>query len=317
MMKVNFQKGVLRLNSVFKSEKSTMNTRSTLLLLFILFLSVRVQAQLLWKISGNGLSENSYLFGTHHLIDKDLVPQFDSILAVCGQTDVVVGEMDLKTPGMQKKMMKGSVMKGKTMKDLVSASDYQLLDTEFKSVMGLGMKMLGSFKPMMLMTMHEVMLYMKSSGVKKQPVAVDELFQKQARAAKKKVIGLETIEFQMNMLFDSFTLERQVAILLYEVREKDQMVNELKQLNDVYVLGNLEKMKQMDVEDESMTPEERRRLIDDRNMNWIKKLPTLFKERSCFVAVGCMHLVGEAGLINQLRLNGYTVEPVRFLSTIQ
>jgi len=289
-----------------------MNTRFTFLFLFILFLSVSVQAQLLWKISGNGLSQNSYLFGTHHLIDKDLIPQFDSILAVCGKSDAVVGEMDLKTPGMQKKMMKGSVMKGSTIKDLVSASDYQLIDTEFKSVMGLGMGMLGSFKPMMLTTMHQAMLYIKSSGIKKQPVAVDELFQKQARAAKKKVIGLETIEFQMNMLFDSFTLERQVEILLYEIREKDQMMKELSQLNDVYVSGNLEKMKQMDVDDESMTPEERKRLIDDRNMNWIKQLPTLFKEQSCFVAVGCMHLVGETGLINQLRLNGYSVEPVRF-----
>lgn len=289
-----------------------MKTRSIFLLLFILFLSVNVQGQLLWKISGNGLSKTSYLFGSHHLIDKDKIPQFDSILAVCSQTDAVVSEMDLKTPGMQKKMMKGSVMKGKKIKDLVSASDYQLLDTEFKSVMGLGMSMLGSFKPMMLMTMHQVKLYMKSSGVKKQPVAVDELFQKQARTAKKKVIGLETLEFQMNMLFDSFTLERQAEILMYEVRDKDQMLSELKKLNDVYVSGDLEKMKAMDVDDESMTPEERRRLIDDRNMNWIKQLPALFKERSCFVAVGCMHLVGEAGLINQLRMNGYTVEPVRF-----
>lgn len=289
-----------------------MNTRSIHLLLLMLLVSFGVQGQLLWKISGNGLSKSSYLFGTHHLIDKDQIPQFDSILAVCGQADAVVGEMDLKTPGMQKKMMQGAVMKGKKMKDLVSASDYQLLDTEFKSVMGVGMSVLGSFKPMMLMTLHQVMLYMKSSGVKKQPVAVDELFQKQARTAKKKVIGLETLEFQMNILFDSFTLERQAEILLYEVRDKDQMLSELKQLNEAYVSGDLEKMKEMDVDDESMKPEERKMLVDNRNINWIKQLPALFKERSCFVAVGCMHLVGEIGLINQLRLIGYTVEPVRF-----
>jgi len=289
-----------------------MNSRSYPLLFIVFLLSLSVHGQLLWKISGNGLGKDSYLFGTHHLIDKSLIPQFDSILAVCGQADAVVGEMDLKTPGMQKKMMKGSVMKGKTIKDLVTASDYLLLDSEFKSLMGLGMGLLGTFKPMMLMTMHQALLYMNSSGIKKQPVAVDELFQKQARAAKKKVIGLETIEFQMNMLFDSFTLERQVEILLYEVREKDQLIKELTQLNDVYASGNLEKMKQMDVEDESMTSEERKRLIEDRNLNWIKQLPSLFKERSCFVAVGCLHLVGETGLINQLQLNGYTVEPVCF-----
>jgi len=289
-----------------------MKNRSVLVLIFTLFIAVNAHGQLLWKISGNGLNKSSYLFGTHHLIDKEMIPQFDSVMAVCGQSDAVVGEMDLKTPGMQKKMMQGAVMKGKKMKDLVSASDYQLLDTEFKSVMGVGMSVLGSFKPMMLMSMHQLVLYLKSTGSKKQPTAVDDLFQKQARAAKKKVIGLETLETQMNILFNNISLERQAEILLYEVREKEQMLTELKELNSVYISGDLEKMKDLDVDDESMKPEERKMLVNDRNLNWIKQLPALLKEQSCFVAVGCLHLVGDNGLINQLRLKGYTVEPVRF-----
>lgn len=289
-----------------------MKNRSVLVLIFTLFIAVNAHGQLLWKISGNGLNKSSYLFGTHHLIDKEMIPQFDSVMAVCGQSDAVVGEMDLKTPGMQKKMMQGAVMKGKKMKDLVSATDYQLLDTEFKSVMGVGMSVLGSFKPMMLMSMHQLVLYLKSTGSKKQPTAVDDLFQKQARAAKKKVIGLETLETQMNILFNNISLERQAEILLYEVREKEQMLTELKELNSVYISGDLEKMKELDVDDESMKPEEHKMLVDDRNLNWIKQLPALFKEQSCFVAVGCLHLVGDNGLINQLRLRGYTVEPVRF-----
>lgn len=288
-----------------------MYKRFRFVLVILLFVTFHVQGQLLWKISGNGLNKNSYLFGTHHLIDKDLIPQFDSILALCAQSDAVVGEMDLKQPGMQKKMMQGSVMKGKKMKDLVSAADYQLLDSEFKSLMGVGMSMLGSFKPMMLMTMHQLTLYLRSSGIKKQPVAVDELFQRQARSEKKKVIGLETLDFQMNVLFNSMSLERQAEILMYEVREKDQIMMDLSQLNEVYISGNLEKMQELDVEDESMRPEERKMLVDDRNANWVKQLPELFGQQSCFVAVGCLHLVGENGLINQLRLLGYTVEPVR------
>ena len=135
---------------------------------FALFAVWNVQGQLLWQISGNGLTKTSYLFGTHHLIDKDKIPQVDSILSLCKQTDVVVGEMDMKTPGMQKRLMQESVMKGKKMKDLVSDSDYQMLDAEFKSLMGVGMNILGSFKPMMLMTMHQLTLYLKSTGIKKQ-----------------------------------------------------------------------------------------------------------------------------------------------------
>jgi uncharacterized protein YbaP (TraB family) len=285
--------------------------KRTIFIFVLLLLTLHAQGQLLWKISGNGLKKSSYLFGTHHLIDKDKIPQFDSILAVCAQADAVVGEMDLKEPGIQKKMMQGSVMKGKKMKDLVSPADFQMLDTEFKSVMGVGMSLLGSFKPMVLMSLHQLTLYLKLSGLKKQPVAVDELFQKQARAGSKAVIGLETIDYQINVLFNSMTLERQAEVLLYEVRQKDQLMKDLSQLNEAYVTGNLEKMKELDVDDESMTPEERKTLVDNRNQNWLKKLPELFNKQSCFVAVGCLHLVGDNGLINQLRLQGYTVEPVR------
>jgi len=285
--------------------------KRTIFIFVLLLLTLHAQGQLLWKISGNGLKKSSYLFGTHHLIDKDKIPQFDSILAVCAQADAVVGEMDLKEPGIQKKMMQGSVMKGRKMKDLVSPADFQMLDTEFKSVMGVGMSLLGSFKPMVLMSLHQLTLYLKLSGLKKQPVAVDELFQKQARAGSKAVIGLETIDYQINVLFNSMTLERQAEVLLYEVRQKDQLMKDLSQLNEAYVTGNLEKMKELDVDDESMTPEERKTLVDNRNQNWLKQLPELLNKQSCFVAVGCLHLVGDNGLINQLRLQGYTVEPVR------
>jgi uncharacterized protein len=289
-----------------------MKLRSTYILVLTLLIAFDLQGQLLWKISGNGLNKSSYLFGTHHLIDKALIPQFDSILALCGQSDAVVGEMDLKTPGMQKKMMDGSVMKGKKIKDLVSASDYEMLDSEFKSVLGMGMGILGSFKPMMLMSMHQIFLYLKSTGTKKPPTAVDEMFQKQARVEKKKVFGLETLDFQMNVLFNSISLERQAEILLYEVHEKEQLIKDLKQLNGIYLSGDLEEMKAVDMDDKSMKPEERKMLVDDRNTNWMTQLPSLMKVQSCFIAVGCMHLVGETGLINQLRLRGYTIEPVVF-----
>lgn len=286
--------------------------KRTFLSLLLVLLCLNLQAQLLWKVSGNGLAKDSYLFGTHHLIDRNLIPQFDKILNLCGQTDVMVGEMVLSQPGLQGKMLKGSMMKGKKIKDLVTTEEYEMLDAEFKSLMGVGMSMLGSFKPMMLMTMHQLTLYLKSAGIKKQPVAVDELFQKQAKAKKQQLIGLETLQFQMDVLFNSISLERQAAILLYEVRHKDQMMAELSQLNDVYVSGDLEQMKKLDLEDESMTPDERKMFIDDRNLNWMNQLHVLFHEKSCFVAVGCLHLVGETGLINQCRLKGYVVEPVLF-----
>jgi uncharacterized protein YbaP (TraB family) len=52
------------------------------------------------------------------------------------------------------------------------------------------------------------------------------------------------------------------------------------------------------------------RILTQRNNNWLKKLPVLMKEGTCFIAVGALHLAGPIGLVNQLRKAGYTVKAV-------
>ena len=53
------------------------------------------------------------------------------------------------------------------------------------------------------------------------------------------------------------------------------------------------------------------RLLDDRNIAWIPKLETAFKEKPTFVAVGAGHLGGTNGVIKLLRAKGYQVSPVK------
>jgi len=72
----------------------------------------------------------------------------------------------------------------------------------------------------------------------------------------------------------------------------------------------LVKLAEIDKEDDDLTPTERRPLYEGRNNQWIKQLPALMKSQSCFVAVGCMHLIGDSGLITQFRKAGYKVEVV-------
>src|SRR5262249_47792354 len=51
-------------------------------------------------------------------------------------------------------------------------------------------------------------------------------------------------------------------------------------------------------------------LIKERNEAWMLKLPSLFDNNNCFLAVGMAHLFNTCGVIQQLRNLGYTVEPV-------
>lgn len=51
-------------------------------------------------------------------------------------------------------------------------------------------------------------------------------------------------------------------------------------------------------------------LLNERNQQWLKKLDDLLPVAPSLVAVGSGHLFGEKGLIQQLRLRGYHVEPI-------
>ena len=59
------------------------------------------------------------------------------------------------------------------------------------------------------------------------------------------------------------------------------------------------------------TQEEKDELNKARNEKWMDVLPVMMSEKPSFIAVGCLHLVGEDGLINRLRNAGYKVEAVK------
>ena len=291
-----------------------MKTRILLSVCIALFFALPASAQLLWKISGKGLSKPSYLFGTHHLIEKDRIKNFDKMLGLVSQTDAVVGEMDMTdVTSMQAKIMQSAVMPGKNIKQMLNTDDYALVDNEFKQLMGVGLDQLGAFKPMLLQTMYARLIYFRSQNIDKQPEAVDVVFQKKAKENNKYVIGLETIELQSAIMFDSLPLNRQVEILVKSVKDKQKGIDLYKRLNEAYLAGNLKKIEDLDKEDDDLTPAERKPLYDNRNANWLKQLPALLTKQSCFVVVGCMHLVGETGLLLQLKQAGYKVEAVENL----
>jgi len=283
---------------------------SIVLAIIALCIAFSANAQLLWKISGNGLTKPSYLFGTHHLIEKEQIKGFNKILAISKQADAVVGEMDMSDPNMKMKMVQGGMMKDTTINDLLTSDDYKLADYEFKQLMNVGLAQLEKMKPMMLDMMYSVMMYSKAMGLTKQPEGVDILFQQNAKANNKKVIGLETIEEEMNVLFNDISLKRQAAILMKDIKEKQQGIEQTKALNAAYLTGDMNKTEALNKKDDTMTSAEEKLMIDDRNTLWMKELPTLMNAQSCFIDVGFMHLIGKFGLIAQLKQAGYTVEPI-------
>ncbi|OJU49358.1 MAG: hypothetical protein BGN96_10945 [Bacteroidales bacterium 45-6] len=265
----------------------------------------------MWKISGNGLAKPSYLFGTHHLIDKGQIKGFEKAVSIAKESDAVVGEMDMTDmAAAQTKLMQASLLSGKTCKELYSPEDYAFLDKEFKALLGAGLDQLGVMKPMALNTVYVLYSYLKQMGVTKQPQAVDAIFQQEARQNGKKIFGLETPEYQADVLFNSSSIERQAEVLLKQVKEKDKYAEMMGKLNEAYLNGDFASAEQLYSNDDSMNADERLSLVVNRNNNWLKQLPGLMNQQTCFISVGFLHLVGDTGLVSQLKKSGYTLEPV-------
>lgn len=159
-----------------------------------------------------------------------------------------------------------------------------------------------------------------------------------ARKAGTKIVELdigkeyESIRDSMNSLTSQLTYKTEVDILMYYIENhaKIDSLNEhyKKKLLDVYLKQDLcyfqaenelycEKKEKINqkisqyIGNEMYIEQWKSQIIDERNNYWMKKIPDLIIENSCFIAVGAGHIGGEKGIINQLRELGFTVNRVK------
>ena len=260
---------------------------------------------LLWEISGNGLQQSSYLFGTFHLMCKNDIffsPQLKTALHL---SDKVYMEMDMDDPatifgGILLMNMKDD----KTLQQLYTPVEYKKIETYFKDSLHTPMSFIEKMKPFFL----EAMLYPKMMPCKSISGVEEELI-KLAKLEKKEIKGLETIEFQASV-FDSIPYEEQAKELLKSI---DSMASGKKLFDtmlNVYKSQQLNEIENLFTKSELGLEEHQDILLDNRNKNWVGQLKNIMKTNAVFIAVGAGHLVGKMGLIELLRKEGYTLKPL-------
>lgn len=281
-------------------------------ILFLLLLPAN--AQLLWKISGNGLKKSSYLFGTHHLVPISFLDSIPKVYKCFNRSEVVVSEFVMSAANMEDKVKEAAMLPPNYVyTELLSDSDYHFVDSELKAVTKLSLNDVARLKPSMIANIY-IVAYYQQLFPNDDDWQLDSFFQQVADRQGKKVVGLETIEDQIKLIYKSQSIERQAFLLVGTLRGKDRITEELHELNAYYKKGNLVPLLQTylnDLSEFAPTAQEKFLMLDARNLEWTKKLPDLLHKNSCFVAVGALHLVGENGLINLLRQKGYRVSKVK------
>ncbi len=288
--------------------------------------AVSINAQLLYKISGNDLEKPSYIIGTHHLANVGFVEKINGVKEALTETEQVYGELKwdaMANPDSLKAMQERMMLpEGQTLKTILTPEQYKRLDAFMTAKMGAGMSnpmveaQMGKLTPMALVTQFQVLLFLMNHMGEFDPSSTfDQYFQAQAQKNNLPCGGLETMSFQAQVLYGSTPMERQVEQLMCLIDNEQFNVQMLEEMTKAFYAQDLDALKKaMDVKlgtSCDSTPEEEAALIDNRNADWLSKMPAIMKQAPTFFAVGAGHLPGEKGVLQLLRNAGYTVEGVK------
>ena len=291
--------------------KNEMIKAQVLLLLLVIFCGSTSYAQkqtsnsLLWEISGNGLQQPSYLFGTIHMICKEDFILSETAKQKFNSSKQVYLELDMDDPQLQMTMMQQlQLPSNESLKNKFDESDFKALDSFLMKEMNMNLAGFDQFKPMMVMSL---LAQRVLSCAEMESYEMN--FVKMATEQKKELLGLEKVEDQL-AVFDAIPDSLEIRSIMNMVNDFDAQKKEFNRMSTIYKSQDLEALYQLIAESPEMMGSQEL-LLDRRNRNWIPVMDSAMKKTSTFFAVGAGHLGGNQGVLELLRKQGYSVKPIQ------
>lgn len=273
----------------------------------------------LFRIARDGVAP-SFLFGTMHLSDPrvlTLPPPAESAFAAADR--LVIETTDIADPAKAAAALFAhpefiNLPRGETLATLLDPADLATVEAGL-AARGIPLQSVQTLQPWF--TAVSLMLPACETARKEEGEAVlDTWLAEQAAAAGKPVDGLETAAEQLEALA-SLSLDLQLESLVATVALSDQMPDVMETMLALYLDGRIAMIMPAI---EAAVPnggllvgagegyaEFERRVVTERNERMVTRMQAMLGEGGAFVAVGALHLPGEAGLVALLREEGWDV----------
>lgn len=277
---------------------------------FLLGISIGVRSDdnhhTLWTVKGN--HNTVYLLGSVHVLraaDSDLPPE---ALRAYATAKALVMETNLNEVSANNLL--GSILDletlppGQTLAGALGPDIYNKFTAHAKPL-GLDPEFISHFQPWFAAKMLDQLELAKLDF---DPAAgVDQQFAKRAQTDHKNIIGLETIEEQIE-IFAHLSLEQQRHYMLYSLAKVDNTARGLDEMVSAWRRGDTKVLEQLLGEASKEFPDLYSKLTTDRNRKWLPKITRLLNDdHDYLVVVGALHLVGKDSIVELLRMQGYEV----------
>jgi len=265
--------------------------------------SVKHANSLLWEISGNGLVQPSYMFGTMHIIDSAYYFLEETVIEKFNKCEKIVFEVDMSDPEFQQKSQSVLMMEDDSLENLISKAEYEKVKTFFSKELNIPLEKVKKIKPYYLSS------FVASINIPENLKSYEDELMKIADSQNQEILGVSTVEKESEILVDRIPLLIQAKLLLEAIDNVDFMVEIRDNLVEAYLDQDIDRFYEItssdneyEIVNESM--------FQKRHEVWIPNMKQLMSKYSCFFAVGVAHLASEDGLIELLKHQGYKVESV-------
>jgi uncharacterized protein YbaP (TraB family) len=281
--------------------------RLSLIVSALLFSCFSYAETSIWQVS-NG-KNTLYLGGTFHMLkpsDYPLPIEFENVYK---KVNWLVFETDmdqLSSPEFQQKFLASMTLPtGQILADHLSAEAYAEL-IRYAANNQMDTAQLQRFKPQMIaliITLEELKKYgLTAEGV-------DNYFGNKAKTDSKMVTKLESIDDQIRYI-STMGANNESGLILQTIEDMEELPKVLNAMTTAWRSGDdnglFENGIKPMLED---YPKIYQSLLVERNNNWMGKIEKLLAHpEEKFILVGALHLIGQDGLLQQLKNRGYQVQ---------
>jgi uncharacterized protein YbaP (TraB family) len=256
-----------------------------------------------------------YLVGSMHLAMPNLYPLPQPMEEAFDNADTLVVEADITKidrDAMRKKMDEiGTYPKGDLLSRHLSSDGSALLKT-FCKENGLSMLAFERMKPWVA-SMTLKMILAQKAGLNPSS-GIDQHFLTAAAEKHKRVVELESPEFQFNLLAGLADASMELD-LQHTLIDAPRMRDMVKELTDAWRAGDAAAVDRithtLDTDDDPALQDMEKALNDDRNGPMAEKIAAnAGSDHELFIVVGAAHLVGDQGVLHRLEAKGFHVTQV-------